>query len=60
MKKRLSMAKFELVVRGGHLVDGTGIPRYTADVGLRDGRIAEIVSGDVLGGSISGLVCSED
>jgi len=36
------MAKFDLVLRGGHVVDGTGIPRYTADVGLRDGRIAEI------------------
>ena len=40
------MAKLDLVLRGGHVVDGTGIPRYTADVGLRDGRIAEIGHGE--------------
>src|SRR6266850_2090466 len=36
------MAEFDLVLRGGQVVDGTGIPRYTADVALRGGRIAEI------------------
>ncbi|MBW2500543.1 MAG: amidohydrolase family protein, partial [Deltaproteobacteria bacterium] len=36
------MAEFEIVVRGGSVVDGTAIPRYTADVAIRDGRIAEV------------------
>jgi len=33
---------FDLIVRGGTLVDGTGAPRRRADVGVRDGRIAAI------------------
>jgi N-acyl-D-amino-acid deacylase len=36
------MAEFDLLLRGGSVVDGTGIPRYTADVALRGARIAEI------------------
>ncbi len=36
------MPDFDLVLRGGHVVDGTGIPRYTADVAIRGARIAEI------------------
>jgi N-acyl-D-aspartate/D-glutamate deacylase len=32
----------ELSVRGGTVVDGTGGPAYTADVGIADGRIVEI------------------
>jgi N-acyl-D-amino-acid deacylase len=32
----------DLVLRGARVVDGTGGPSYTADVGIRDGRIAEI------------------
>ncbi len=30
------------LIRGGVVVDGTGAPRRTADVGIRDGRIAAI------------------
>jgi N-acyl-D-aspartate/D-glutamate deacylase len=33
---------FDLVLRGGHIVDGTGAPWYAADLGVRDGRIAAI------------------
>ncbi len=33
---------FDLVVRNGMIVDGSGLPRYRADIGVKDGRIAEI------------------
>lgn len=33
---------FDLIIRNGHIIDGTGSPWYGADVGIRDGRIAAI------------------
>jgi N-acyl-D-aspartate/D-glutamate deacylase len=33
---------FDLVVRGGRVADGTGLPSFTADVGIRAGRIAKV------------------
>jgi N-acyl-D-aspartate/D-glutamate deacylase len=36
------MPDFELVIRGGTVVDGTGAPRRTADLGIRAGRVAEL------------------
>ncbi len=33
---------FDIVIRGGTIVDGTGLPGYIADLGIRDGRIAKI------------------
>lgn len=36
------MAEFDIVIRGGIVVDGTRLPRYRADIGIRDGRVAEI------------------
>ena len=32
----------DLVIRGGTVVDGSGKKRFTADIGVKDGRIAEI------------------
>ena len=36
------MATFDLVVRNGTLIDGRRTPRYRADLGIREGRIATI------------------
>ncbi|MGA7110321.1 MAG: D-aminoacylase [Terracidiphilus sp.] len=33
---------FDVVIAHGHIVDGTGSPWYSGDVGIRDGRIAAI------------------
>ncbi|MCB1685081.1 MAG: amidohydrolase family protein [Pseudomonadales bacterium] len=33
---------FDLVIENGRIVDGTGLPAYTADLGIKDGRIAKI------------------
>src|SRR5262245_45037220 len=33
---------YDLIVRGGRIVDGTGLPAYLGDVGIRDGKIVEI------------------
>lgn len=38
---------YDLVIRNGHIVDGTGSPWYAGDVAIRDGRIAAV--GPVLG-----------
>ncbi len=36
------MAEFDTVIRGGTIVDGTRVPRYRADLAIKDGRIAKI------------------
>ena len=33
---------FDLVITNGHVIDGTGSPWYSGDVGIRDGKIAAI------------------
>src|SRR5689334_2028615 len=35
-------APYDVVIRNGHIIDGTGSPWYAADIGIRDGRIAAI------------------
>src|SRR3954469_141238 len=34
--------QFDLVITNGHIIDGTGSPWYSGDVGIRDGKIAGI------------------
>ena len=33
---------FDVVITNGHIIDGTGSPWYSGDVGIREGRIAAI------------------
>ena len=35
-------APFDVIIANGHIVDGTGSPWYSGDVGIRGGRIAAI------------------
>ncbi|MGC1200649.1 MAG: amidohydrolase family protein, partial [Candidatus Acidiferrales bacterium] len=37
-----SAAPFDVVILNGHILDGTGSPWYSGDVGIREGRIAAI------------------
>ena len=37
-----AQSSFDLVIVNGHIVDGTGSPWYSGDLGIRDGRIAAI------------------
>src|SRR6266581_9193735 len=36
------MARFDRVIRGGMIVDGSRLPRFRGDIGIKDGRIAAI------------------
>ena len=38
----LAAQPFDIVIRNGHIIDGTGSPWYSGDVGIRDGHIAAI------------------
>jgi N-acyl-D-amino-acid deacylase len=35
-------AEYDLVIRNGFVVDGTGLPRRRVDVGVRDGKVAKL------------------
>ncbi|MHB8410997.1 MAG: N-acyl-D-amino-acid deacylase family protein [Candidatus Acidiferrales bacterium] len=35
-------APYDVVIRNGHIIDGTGSPWYAGDIGIRDGRIVAI------------------
>mgnify|MGYP003905127715 CR=1 FL=1 len=36
---------YDLVIKNGTVIDGSGLPRYRADIGVRRGRIAMQVLG---------------
>jgi N-acyl-D-amino-acid deacylase len=38
----LSAQNYDLMIRNGHIMDGTGSPWYAADIAIRDGHIAAI------------------
>src|SRR5258706_3653807 len=43
---------YDLLIRGATVIDGTRSPRFEADIGIRDGRIAHV-------GSIEGSAKAE-
>jgi len=36
------MPQFDTIIKGGTIVDGTRVPRYKADLGIKNGKIAQI------------------
>ncbi|MBI3796038.1 MAG: amidohydrolase family protein, partial [Deltaproteobacteria bacterium] len=36
------MAEFDTIIKDGTVVDGTRVPRYKADIGIKGGKIAKI------------------
>lgn len=36
------MSEFDTVIKSGTVVDGARMPRYKADVGIKDGVVSEI------------------
>ena len=52
---------YDLLFRGGRIVDGSGLPSYLADIAIKDGKIVEL--GRITGGAakvidVQGLVVS--
>lgn len=48
---------YDLIIRGGTVVDGSGLPGYRADVGITDGMIAAI--GNLAGESAAEVIDAE-
>ena len=44
---------YDLLIKNGTVVDGTGAARYQADIGVAQGRIVEIAQIGTLSGSAS-------
>ena len=45
------MSNYDIVIKGGTVIDGLRTPRYKADVGIKDGRIATIGAIDASDGA---------
>jgi N-acyl-D-amino-acid deacylase len=45
---------FDIIIRKGHLIDGTGSPWVSGDLGIRDGRITDI--GNLAGASAGRVI----
>ena len=39
---RRKLVTYDLVIKNGMVIDGSGMQRYRADVGVRDGKIASM------------------
>ena len=50
---------FELLIRGGTVVDGSGSPGFRADVGIRDGRVARIAPDGINAGEAREVLDAE-
>ena len=37
-----TQASFDIVITNGHIIDGTGSPWYSGDIGIRDGHVAAV------------------
>ena len=44
------MPAYDLIIRNGTIVDGTGAERFTGDIAVKDGLIAQV--GEVRGGKV--------
>jgi len=42
------MPTYDILIKGGTIIDGLLTPRYKADVGIKDGRIVEQGAADAL------------
>ncbi len=40
--RHASAQQYDLAIRNGHIIDGTGSPWYGADIGIKNGRIVKI------------------
>ena len=50
---------FELLIRAGTVVDGSGSPGFRADVGIRDGRVARIARDGIAAGEAREVLDAE-
>ena len=42
LNKEGVMAEFDVIIKDGTIIDGTRVPRYKGDLGIKDGKIAKI------------------
>jgi N-acyl-D-amino-acid deacylase len=44
LSAQMPVPAFDLVITNGHIIDGTGSPWYSGDIGIREGKVAAIGS----------------